>query len=114
MGVASMRRNRKRRMKKIEKEAEVSGEGTTSQEPVEETATTESTTTKETTTKDTTLAPTPLPETFPGYEELIVADYDTYESLEGMSSEDLQAIHGIGKVTAEKILTKYNEWYEAQ
>lgn len=47
---------------------------------------------------------TVLPDTFPGYEELSAAGYETYESLEGLTQDDLIAIDGIGKVTSSRIL----------
>lgn len=125
MGVSSMRRNYKRRIKaQKEKKEQVEADTTsasTETEEVQVDTTSETTeevqtdTTSET-TEEVQVDTTPLPEDFPGYEDLIDAEpepYTTYESLEGMTQDDLTAIHGIGKVTANKILEALNEWQQS-
>lgn len=54
--------------------------------------------------------PTALPESFPGYEELVLAGFDTYESLNGVTQDELMEINGIGKVTASRILEALAEY----
>lgn len=60
---------------------------------------------------------TPLPEDFPGYDDLTVAEptaYTTYEDLDGATVDELVAINGIGKATANKILAAVESWKAAQ
>lgn len=53
----------------------------------------------------TLVAPaTPLPENFPGREQLVGAGMMTVESLLGLTAEDLQKVNGIGVATARRIL----------
>lgn len=51
-----------------------------------------------------TISTTPLPEDFPGRAELLAADIDTREALDGATIEQLTGIKGIGQATARKIL----------
>lgn len=56
------------------------------------------------TTETTAPEATPLPESFPGYDELVAAGYESYESLDGLTQDNLVSLSGIGKVTANRIL----------
>ena len=47
---------------------------------------------------------TPLPEGFPGRDLLVAAGLLSMESIAGKSTDELQAIPGVGKATATKIL----------
>lgn len=63
---------------------------------------------------------TPLPADFVNakvHEALTTAQpvaYSTYEDLNGASVDELVAINGIGRKTAEKILSLVEEWAAAQ
>lgn len=60
---------------------------------------------------------TPLPADFPGRDKLEAATpmpYTTYEDLNGANADELVAIDGIGRKTAERILAAVETWASAQ
>lgn len=67
--------------------------------------------------KQESLPGTPLPEDFPGYEDLIAAQptaYTVYEDLVSATKDELVEINGIGQVTAKKIIAAVEAWQAEQ